>query len=330
MGSPKFKPQLRRLMFIEREIRGGTYPSCRDLAGRWEVSTRTILRDLDYLRDELDAPIEYDSSRHGFSLSDPDWNMSKVVLSEGEILALLVGSQIAGMFEGTPVGDELMLIYEKLEHLLPEKVTLDPASIASKFSFVHGPSRIIDQAIWGEIVRALLQQFVIEVEYESHRSPDAKHHILHPYHAANIEGEWYLFAHSERWGDIAQYAFGRIKSVRVTERRYRIPADTNIATHIANSTGRFVSTAASKPVTVWLRFAPDVADYISEHSWHPKQVIKRRRDGALDLSFPSTNLESVVPWVLGYAGQVEVQSPKKLRSMIAANHKTGWDTNRQS
>ena len=53
----KYKPQHARLQYIDRMIREKRYPSCADLAEGWEVSERTIQRDLDYLRYELDAPL---------------------------------------------------------------------------------------------------------------------------------------------------------------------------------------------------------------------------------------------------------------------------------
>jgi len=53
---PKFKPQYRRLMFIDRKVREGKYPNCAKMGQEWEVSSKTIQRDIDYMRDELDAP----------------------------------------------------------------------------------------------------------------------------------------------------------------------------------------------------------------------------------------------------------------------------------
>jgi hypothetical protein len=36
----------------------------------FEVSRRTVARDLDFLRDEERAPLAYDGARHGFRLTD--------------------------------------------------------------------------------------------------------------------------------------------------------------------------------------------------------------------------------------------------------------------
>ena len=57
----KFKPQFRRLLFIDRKIREGRYPNCTSLAKEWEVSVKTIQRDINYFKWELDAPANRDT-----------------------------------------------------------------------------------------------------------------------------------------------------------------------------------------------------------------------------------------------------------------------------
>ena len=42
-----------------------------DFMKEFEVSRRTVARDLDYLRDEENAPLAYDEARHGYVLTDP-------------------------------------------------------------------------------------------------------------------------------------------------------------------------------------------------------------------------------------------------------------------
>ncbi|HEY3314964.1 MAG TPA: HTH domain-containing protein, partial [Bacillota bacterium] len=55
-----------RMMEILREIGRGGYPSAKRLAEQFEVSLRTIKRDIEGLRDRLRAPIDYDHIRRGY------------------------------------------------------------------------------------------------------------------------------------------------------------------------------------------------------------------------------------------------------------------------
>ena len=44
----------------------------------FEVSRRTVARDLDFLRDEERAPLAYDDARHGFRLTDETYTLPPV------------------------------------------------------------------------------------------------------------------------------------------------------------------------------------------------------------------------------------------------------------
>ena len=60
------------------------------LATEFEVSARTIHRDLDVLRDDFHAPIEFDSSRRTFVLTEDEWQLRPVQLTESELFHLVV------------------------------------------------------------------------------------------------------------------------------------------------------------------------------------------------------------------------------------------------
>jgi predicted DNA-binding transcriptional regulator YafY len=121
MSEPKFKPQYRRLLFIDQALRKGGYPSCATLAAEWQVHPRTIQRDMDYLRDELGAPIAYNASRHGLYYENQSWFLPSVMLTEGDVLALLIGTRVAELYKGTPMAGALKAVYDRLAGLLPEQ-----------------------------------------------------------------------------------------------------------------------------------------------------------------------------------------------------------------
>jgi len=56
----------------------GKPPNCTDFTAELGVSRRTVARDLDFLRDEERAPLEYDDARHGFRLTDETYALPPV------------------------------------------------------------------------------------------------------------------------------------------------------------------------------------------------------------------------------------------------------------
>ncbi len=90
----KFKPQYRRLIFIDQKIRQGMQvgrlPNCSSLAEEWEVSRKTIQRDLEYLRDELNAPLEYDAIQHGYYYTEENFRLPAIRIRQSDLFAICI------------------------------------------------------------------------------------------------------------------------------------------------------------------------------------------------------------------------------------------------
>ncbi len=318
MSEPKFKPQYRRLLHIDGEIRKGTYPNCTGLAREWEVSPRTVQRDIDYLRDELSAPLEYDAIRHGFYYTDRSWFLPSVVLSEGDLIGLLIGTQAAALYQGTPIAGELRSIYGKLAGFLPAKVSLPPELICDRVSFVGPPSRAIDPDIWRTVLRGLTTQQELDVEYRSAGDTESRSRVLRPYHLLNLEGEWYVLAADPAVEGVRQFAVSRIRKAALSDRRFEMPDDFDPKALLGQRFGKILRPDAGKPVRVRLRFDPNMRAYVSEKQWHPGQKMKLQRDSSVVLELPVLDTSDLVPWILGFGRRVRVEAPKGLRDEVRA------------
>ena len=94
---PQYHRLQRILELIREGTRAGSLPNCGHFIRELEVSRRTLMRDLDFLRDDHHAPIAYDDSRKGFQLTDPTFNLPPVQLTRREVFSL---------FELVPAGVE--------------------------------------------------------------------------------------------------------------------------------------------------------------------------------------------------------------------------------
>lgn len=167
------------------------------------------------------------------------------------------------------------------------------------------------------MIRGLLHQRVATIEYASPRSEKPKVHTIHPLHMANIEGEWYVLAHETRWGDIAQFAVSRIREVELLEAPFTPPKGFDAVKMMANRFGKFIHTeGGGKTVQVKIQFSPAIAASMAERSWHPKQKLTWRKDGAMVLEFPVIDVQDIIPWVLSYGPNIQQLSPKSLRDEV--------------
>jgi hypothetical protein len=63
------RPPLYRFQEIFHAIKTGRYPNRTKLAETIEVTTKTIQRDIDYMRYQMSVPIEFDFARGGYHLT---------------------------------------------------------------------------------------------------------------------------------------------------------------------------------------------------------------------------------------------------------------------
>ncbi len=56
------------MLRIHQAIQSGSYPNASTLARELEVSTKSIHRDLEFMRDRLELPMEYDALRYRLPL----------------------------------------------------------------------------------------------------------------------------------------------------------------------------------------------------------------------------------------------------------------------
>jgi DNA-binding transcriptional regulator YhcF (GntR family) len=61
---------MERIFFINRRMQKYRYLNTRDTAVLFEVNERTIRRDIEYMRDRIDAPIVYDHKQKGYIYSE--------------------------------------------------------------------------------------------------------------------------------------------------------------------------------------------------------------------------------------------------------------------
>lgn len=81
-------PMLHRLQWIDAQIRSGRYPNARTLAAAFEISRRQALRDFEYMRDSLGAPLVYSARRRGFTYGEPGFVLPGPYVTEAQQAAL--------------------------------------------------------------------------------------------------------------------------------------------------------------------------------------------------------------------------------------------------
>lgn len=85
-----------------------------DIAGAYNITQKTIQRDVVFLKNDYGAPIEYDFVRRGYYLTDPAWNLDVPVLKKDEMEAAILSTRLAEMILPNPVGSNVRQAIDSL------------------------------------------------------------------------------------------------------------------------------------------------------------------------------------------------------------------------
>src|SRR5262245_33684644 len=129
------RPPIERMLRIHEELRRGAFTNCTKLARILEVSRKTIVRDIAFMRDRLELPIEFDAPINAYRYTHPVSAFPTVQVSEGELLALLVARKALEQYRGTPFHRQLEASFEKLTGGLKDRISFSPAEELQSVSF---------------------------------------------------------------------------------------------------------------------------------------------------------------------------------------------------
>ena len=150
----------------------------------------------------------------------------------------------------------------------------------------------------------------------TYRKPGRKEtepRVVDPYHLANINGEWFLFAHCHLRNDIRTFVPARILEVKPTGQVFVRPHKFSLEKRLRDSFGVL---AGQGEFDVVIRFDELAADYIREKRWHPSQQLTELEDGGVQLRLKLSSLAEIQRWVLSWGGRATVLAPVELAESV--------------
>lgn len=298
--------------YIISELQSGKYPNCTTLAEKLEVSTKTIQRDIEYMKFQMDAPIEYDSSQKGYYFTHQNWFLPQVFLSEAEREAMAIAGKILEQYSGLPAYDDVKTAFEKFFSYLPKEDAALRAENAL-FSFEPPPSSSVDREVFRSVQEAAKEQKKLRILYYTAYRNEQTERIVHPYHLRESMGTWYLIAYCEMRQQVLTFAMNRIQVAEQLNENFTVREDFNLEEFLKTA---FLMFKGKQCYKVRICFSPYQARWMRERQWHPTQQVEEQPDGSLVLSFEVENLEAVRFWVLKYGAEAEVLEPEELRQLI--------------
>ncbi|MDH4051835.1 MAG: WYL domain-containing protein [Rubrivivax sp.] len=309
-----------RFYRIEMLIRGRGSVPFDDLQRELEVSRATLHRDLQYLRERMDAPIVFDRDTEGYRLqaaaggsANASHQLPGVWFSESEIHALLTLHQlIQGLDEGGVLARHLQPLLDKLHGMLGADEA--EATEMRRRVRIAGTARRPVESQWFERVGdALRRRRQLQVHYLSRRRGERSERTLSPQRLVHYRHTWYLDAWCHGSRALRRFALDAIEQARVLDVAARMLPVDEVAAALDRGYGIF---GGGRMQWATLRFEAEAAAWVAREEWHPQQQGRQLDDGRYELRLPFVDPTELAMDVLRHGEQVQVLAPPALREAV--------------
>ncbi len=284
------------------ELKTNRHISSKYLAEGLEVSRRTVMRDIQVLKD---AGYNIGSNRKGYHLDNRDKMSFSLSLSGEEKFTMMAGLQM--LFDTKD--PSLQIISSRL---IAKLFGSDMDSLVPGFLRVSSGADNMSKLV-RRIRAAVDNRKVIRFRYLKPGKHDRERvREVNPLAIFFRRHAYYMIARCCDRDVIRMFRISRIRDLIMTREVF---ADHNF------NLGEFLEPAfelnASGPVgDVEIHFKPWVAPYIDELIWHPSQSLSWNEDGSVNLKMKVAINQEIVRWVLGFGSECVVISPDILINML--------------
>lgn len=281
---------IRYFLIINRVKRPG-FPSFGDIREMltehdFDVSTRTLQRDIGNIRTDFGIEIRYNSYHKGYYLDR----------------------------DNSPDLDSLMKFLEMAVLTGTFNELYRDANEAKEFVSFDAEAAIKGVEYFSKILFALKNRKQLVIKYQKFTEEDSFQVELKPGLFKEYQNRWYLVGIRVNSGDRRAYALDRIRGLSIGEESFSASEVADIKERFAHVIG--ISLTDHKPEFIKLTFNTEQAKYIETLPWHPSQEVIHRDDQTTTFSlFVVPNYE-LIQKILAEGNHIQKIEPEWFNEQV--------------
>jgi predicted DNA-binding transcriptional regulator YafY len=303
---------LERYYWFDNQVRTKRFPNANTLAGQFEISSKTAQRSIDFMRDRIGAPLEYDSGHKGYRYSDDSFSLPSFQVSQEEMVSILLARNLLSNSAGGLISRAIQSFGRKLFATMGQ-IGFTQDKLRNAFSAVWNGYSPSQASTFRVVLNALLQNRLLNCRYASPASGQETERTIAPHHLQHYMGSWVLIGWCHLKQDWRKFFLSRMSDPIMSDESFNPRPKREWDPLIHATFGIF---QGGNPIPVILQFNSFRAQWIREQGWHPDQKLETLPDGGLRLVLPVTDFREVKLRVLQFGADVEVIEPEELRREI--------------
>lgn len=286
------------------------------------VSRATFKRDLELMRDRMNAPIVWDRDLGGYRFENeatvgPKYELPGLWFSPTEALALLTMYQLLESLQPSLLGAHVKPLLARITGLLTSG-DRSMEEVRRRIRIINFAARRVVPSHFEMVAAAVLERRRLFLIYWNRARDDVTRREVSPQRLVHYRNNWYLDAWCHERRALRNFALDAMREVALLDTRAKDMAEEDLDEVLKGGYGIF----SGKDVQ-WatLRFSPTVARWVSLEEWHEKQRARFEADGSYVLEVPYSNDRELSMDLLKFGPDCEVLAPPALRASIRALHR---------
>ena len=296
--------KIERLLAITVMLLNRRKVTAGELADYFEVSVRTIYRDIEALNGAGIPVVSAQGHEGGLTMPD-NYKLSRQLLTFSDMLSLLTA--LKGV-NRTMQDSDIERIIEKVTALIPEE--------KEPLYRTHADSFVIDISPWGmagnnretvqTVQQAVSRSLLLDFAYTGADGRNSRRQV-EPHTLLYKSFIWYLLGYCREREDFRLFRLSRMRLLQTVQehfvRRPVAPLD------------QFFDRDRRPPVELVLKFVPEVRIKVEEHIAPPQ--LRYEADGSLIATLTMPEDDWIMSFLLSFGSDVEVLAPPRWREAIS-------------
>ena len=178
------------------------------------ISGPTVQRALDWLRDQCDAPVEYDAKSNRWSLSQEGFTLPLFDPAPEDLAAVVFATSVIAPLADSSLNDRLRRLVEDMDARVRERSDASDADFrANALTATVTTAATIDPATLRVLVRAVGKR-AVQLRYASPWSNSETQHDFEPWQVRVHDGNFYVRGHSRTSARALTLRVSQILSIR--------------------------------------------------------------------------------------------------------------------
>lgn len=284
-----------------------------------EVSRATLKRDLDYMRNRLNAPIVWDRDAGGYQFDSAQpaigasYELPGLWFNANEVHALMTMQHLLeNLAPGGILTPHIQPLMARLNSLLGT-AQHSADEVRRRVLIVSATRRTLPLAHFEKIGSALLNRRRLRIRYFARGSGETTEREISPQRLVHYRENWYLDAWCHLRNGVRNFSADSILSLDVLGTAAKEVSQKQMNASLGPGYGII---ANGTPRRARLRFSPERARWVAQETWHSDQHGQTDANGNFILTVPYTDDRELLMDILRYGADVEVLSPASLRTRI--------------